>query len=177
MEPSSKIKNFIKKYESLHDGDLRTIGLQPKVCPAGYWTEGWGRVLIGPDGKMLMYGGKYKTIASVLPFSRVKNEAEADAELDKGLREYAKKVLRRLTIQVSQNQFDALLSHYYNCGYSETLYKLVNNRSADKDIKRWFTTKYITAGGTYMKGLQSRRNDEYEIWIGKNYDREYNLSV
>ena len=177
MEASKPLIRFIKHYESLHDGDLKKIGLQPKVCPAGFWTEGWGRVLIGPDGKMLKYGGKYTTIESVLPFSRIKTEAQADADLVEDLKRYANGVRKNLTVQVSQNQFDALLSHRYNCGHSATLYKLVNSCAPEKDIKRWFTTKYITAGGVYMKGLQYRRNDEWEIWAGINYDREYKLSV
>lgn len=30
--------SLIKEFESLHDGDLSVIGLQPKQCPAGIWT-------------------------------------------------------------------------------------------------------------------------------------------
>ena len=37
--------DLIKKWESLHDGNLKLIGLQPKMCPAGYWTEGYGNVI------------------------------------------------------------------------------------------------------------------------------------
>lgn len=37
---------LIKHYESLHDGDLSRIGLQPKMCPAGYWTEGYGHAIL-----------------------------------------------------------------------------------------------------------------------------------
>ncbi len=177
MTPSKKLETFVKHYESLHDGDLKTIGLQPKLCPAGYWTEGYGRVLKGPDGKMLKYSSKYSTVKSVLPFSTIKTECEANEDLSASLKEKGKDVLSWLKVAVNQHQFDALLSHYYNCGKSETLYRLVNSRTPEAEIKRWFTTKYVTAGGVYMKGLQYRRNDEYEIWAGKNYDREYKLSV
>jgi len=31
---------LIVRYESLHDGDLKQIGLQPKMDPIGIWTEG-----------------------------------------------------------------------------------------------------------------------------------------
>ena len=31
--------DLIKHFEGLHDGDLKKIGLQPKKCPAGIWTE------------------------------------------------------------------------------------------------------------------------------------------
>ena len=177
MTPSKKIENFVKAYESLHDGDLSKIGLQPKLCPAGYWTEGYGSVLKGPDGKMLKYDRIFNTIESVLPFSNIRTECEANQDLSAGLKEFARGVSKRLKRTVSQNQFDALVSHSYNCGFSETLYRLVNAQAPEEEIKRWFTTKYVTAGGKYLKGLQYRRNDEYEIWSGVDYDREYNLSL
>ena len=41
MRTSERGMNLIKKYEGLHDGDLKAIGLQPKMCPANVWTEGW----------------------------------------------------------------------------------------------------------------------------------------
>ena len=176
MKPSSKIIEFVKQYESLHDGDLSKIGLQPKLCPAGYWTEGYGHVLRDARGKMLSYKD-YKTVSEVLPFSTIRTEAEAVAQLTRNMEKFAYDVFKRLRINVSQNQFDALVSHSYNCGFSETLYRLVNSCAPESQIKNWFTTKYITAGGVPMKGLQYRRNDEYEIWSGVDYDREYNRSV
>lgn len=38
-------REIVKHYESLHDGDLKQIGLQPKLCPAGIWTQGYGRAM------------------------------------------------------------------------------------------------------------------------------------
>ena len=32
---------LVKHFESLHDGDLTMIGLQPKLCPAGIWKAGY----------------------------------------------------------------------------------------------------------------------------------------
>jgi lysozyme len=40
MKISEKGLDLIKHFESLHDGDLTIVGLQPKMCPAGIWTEG-----------------------------------------------------------------------------------------------------------------------------------------
>lgn len=177
MEPSKEIENFIKSYESLHDGDLTQIGLQPKLCPANVWTEGWGSVLIGPDGKMLRYSEKYKTVEDVLPFSKIKTEEEADKALIANLIERMGHIRNWVNFDLNCFQMDALLSHYYNCGKSETLYRLINRGAPKEIIKSWWTTKYVTAGGTYLKGLQYRRNDEWEIWKGINYNREYKLSV
>jgi GH24 family phage-related lysozyme (muramidase) len=33
-------------YESLNDGDLTLIGLQPKMDCCGIWTEGWGHAMV-----------------------------------------------------------------------------------------------------------------------------------
>lgn len=175
MEPSIKIKNFIKIFESLHDGNLSQIGLQPKPDPVGYWTEGWGHLML-KNGKKLQVKD-YPTIQSVLPYSNIKTTADADKWFDIDLQETIRGVKRRLKIPVSQHQFDALVSHAFNCGYSETLYKLVNGKAKEESIKKWFTTKYTTSMGVYLLGLQYRRNDEYEIWIGKDYEREYNRSI
>ena len=37
--------DLVKSFEGIHDGDLTVIGLQPKMCPAGIWTVGYGRAL------------------------------------------------------------------------------------------------------------------------------------
>jgi lysozyme len=111
---------------------------------------------------------KYRTIST---------ETEAAAALMVDMDATARGVLKRLKICVSQNQFDALVSHAYNCGYSGTMYTLVNGRATEKSIKNWFTSKYITSRGVFLLGLQYRRNDEYEIWAGINYKREYKRSI
>ena len=73
---------LIKKWESLHDGDLKKIGLQPKMCPAGYWTEGYGNVIKDKSGKMLK-GIANKELAYSL--TTVKTETEASEQLRKNI--------------------------------------------------------------------------------------------
>ena len=41
--------DLIKHFESLHDGDLHKIGLQPKMDSVGIWTCGYGRAMIDPN--------------------------------------------------------------------------------------------------------------------------------
>lgn len=175
-KPSLQVIVFIKHYEQLHDGSLKMIGLQPKPDARGIWTEGYGHAMVDRSGKFRTTKD-YPTIQSILPYQTVYTEKEALYLLERDVNIFANGVNRRLKIKVSQHQFDALVSHAYNCGFSETLYRRVNSRASEKDIKSWFTTKYITADGQYLKGLQYRRNDEYQIWAGINYEREYNLSV
>jgi lysozyme len=175
MKPSYSLINFIKKYESLHDGDLHKIGVQPKSDPVGIWTEGYGRAM-RKNGKW-MTTEDYPTQADILPYATIKSEAEAEKALIEDLNKFSKQVMSRLDVDVTQSQFDALCSHSYNCGFSSTLYKLVNTKASEDKLKNWFTTKYITAQGVFLKGLQFRRNDEWEMFSKGDYKREYKISV
>tara|TARA_B100001146_G_scaffold217295_1_gene221722 strand:- start:510 stop:1037 length:528 start_codon:yes stop_codon:yes gene_type:complete len=175
MKASNNLKKFIKTYESLHDGDLSQIGLQPKLDGAGIWTEGWGHPM-RKNGRYMRVED-YPTLASVMPYQKIKTLEDADFYFDKDLAKTEKLVNMYLKVEVNQNQFDALVSHAYNCGISETMYRLVNKKASKEAIKDWFTTRYTTSGGKYLKGLQYRRNDEWEIYAGIDYEREYNLSV
>ena len=174
LKPSKEIIEFIISYESLHDGDLSTIELEPKLCPAGYWTEGYGSV-ITVNGKMA-HAGIFPTLESILPYRTTKTKEEAKEKLIEALNSRCIYVKNKLTVPVNQSQFDALLSHYYNCGYSKHLYHLVNTNADIEEIKEWFMNHYIKAGGKVLKGLQLRRADEFEIYYYKEYKRDYVIS-
>jgi hypothetical protein len=45
MKTSNVGIQLIQEFESLHDGDLTMIGLQPKMDPIGIWTEGYGHAM------------------------------------------------------------------------------------------------------------------------------------
>ena len=70
-----------------------------------------------------------------------------------------------LKVPLKQNQFDALVSHTYNTGGSDTLFKLINQNAPADQIKKWFTTKYITGGGKRLQGLVNRRNAEANLYF------------
>jgi len=80
---------------------------------------------------------------------------------------YEKIVNSKVKIALNQNQFDALVSHAYNTGGSETLFSLINKRAEDLEIRNWFTKRYITAGGKVLKGLIRRRNAESDLFFTK----------
>ena len=82
---------LIKHFETLHDGDLSTIGLQPKMCPAGVWTVGYGRALLGADGKFLK-GKEGKTEAYRQYPNLSENQAEQMLREDTAV--YGKRVLK-----------------------------------------------------------------------------------
>lgn len=174
MKSSLQILSFIKTYEQLHDGDLSMIGLQPKPDARGIWTEGYGHAIRKFNGKFLTLQD-CSTPALAAKYGQVKTEQEAYALLRWDVENVAEGVFRRLNVVVCQQQFDALVSHAYNCGYSDTLYRLVNSGAPEEEIKNWFLTRYITAGGRELKGLVLRRKDEWEIWKHAEYERNYKL--
>ena len=162
MKTGSNGVRLIKQFESLHDGDLSAIGLQPKMCPRGIWTAGYGRALRGKDGKFLV-GKKDKSEAYKM--NTIDNEAEADAALKEDLSVFERIVMSKIKVDINQNQFDALVSHAYNTGGSDTLFKLINKKSPEAQIRRWFETKYVTSGGVRMRGLVTRRKAESDLFF------------
>jgi lysozyme len=154
--------DLIKEFESLHDGDLSHIGLQPKMDPIGIWTEGYGKAMRGPDGQFLKgIKDKDKAYASIT----VHNEAEANSELIKSLPSRELTVAKKIKIPITQNQYDSLVSYTYNTGGSDTLFKLINQKAPEQQIRKWFETKYITANGVKMPGLVRRRKAESDLFF------------
>ena len=69
--------DLIKFYESLHDGNLSKIGLQPKECPAGFWTVGYGRMLKDLSGKPFSGASGYRRMIEMYPDLETITEQEA----------------------------------------------------------------------------------------------------
>jgi len=153
---------LIKSFESLHDGDLNMIGLQPKMDPIGIWTEGYGRVMRDNHGNFIR-GKENKALA----YSRITidNESEAHQALIQDLSSREHTVMQNIKIPLNQNQFDALVSYVYNTGGSNTLYNLINKKADPAIIRRWFETKYITADGKKLPGLIRRRKAEADLFF------------
>lgn len=164
MKTGTKGIKLIKFYESLHDGNLTQVGLQPKMDPVGIWTEGYGRAMRNAKGEFLRGAGNKANAYSSIT---IHNQQEADAAFiaDLAPREYA--VIQKLKITPTQNQFDALVSHFYNTGGSSTLFKLINERASENEIRNWWETKYITADGKVLAGLVKRRKAEADLFFSK----------
>jgi lysozyme len=153
---------LIKKFESLHDGDLKKIGLQPKMDPVGIWTEGYGRAMRDKKGKFIK-GAANKDLAYAL--QTINTEAEAEAALLIDLRTYEDIVERKVKVPITENQRSALVSHTSNTGGSATLFDLINKKALSGEIFHWFTSKYITADGVKLNGLVNRRKAEAELFF------------
>jgi len=162
MRTGKKGIELIKSFESLHDGDLTLIGLQPKMDPIGIWTEGYGRAMRDNKGNFIK-GKENKALA----YSRITidNEPEAQQALLQDLSPREHIVMQNIKVPLTQNQFDALVSYVYNTGGSNTLYNLINKKADPANIRRWFETKYITAGGKKLQGLIRRRKAEADLFF------------
>lgn len=135
MRISQKGIDLIKHYEGCK--------LKAYKCPADVWTIGYGHTANVHEGQII-------------------NEEEAEALLALDLEKFERGVAQLVTIQLTQNQFDALTSFAFNLGLgalkASTLLKRVNAgsfESAKQEFLRW-----INAGGKPMKGLLTRRTAE-----------------
>ncbi len=125
---------------------------KPYLCPAKIPTIGYGSTF-------------YKNGKKVTLKDKPINEEEAEDLLKLILKSFELIVLKKIKVPLSQNKFDALVSHTYNTGGSDTLFKLINQNAPDDQIKKWFTTKYITGGGKRLQGLVNRRNAEANLYF------------
>jgi lysozyme len=144
MKISTSGIEFIKKFEGLC--------LQAYLCPAGAWTIGYGSTQI--VGR------------SVTPKDVISKEI-AEILLKNDLMRFEKIVNERINVTLNQNQFDALVSHTYNTGGSDTLFELINSKATDFAIRNWIETRYTTAKGIPLQGLINRRRKEAEVYFGK----------
>ena len=175
----SGILDLVKHFESLHDGDLKAIGLQPKLCPAGFWTVGYGHVVIDPTTfKALTWKTPYK---DVVKFS-LTDEAEALALLEIDFNKYRLhvKALVNPSVGMTKNEEDALASFTYNVGVgsfkSSTLLRLLNKgdrKGASLEFLKWCKAKDSKTGlMVTLKGLERRRKSEkhfFETGIFKSF--------
>lgn len=143
METSEKGIALIKRFEGLK--------LNAYLCSAGVPTIGYGNTYY-PNGIKVKLGD---TIT----------QEKADELLKDILKKFEGIVNRKLKVKVNQNQFDALVSHTYNTGGSNTLFRLINTGSDKQTIKDWIETRYITANGVKLNGLVRRRKAESDLFF------------
>jgi lysozyme len=124
--------------------------LNAYLCPAKKATIG--------------YGNTFYSNGSKVKIGDVITQAQADELLRLILPEFESIVSKRIHVSLNQNQFDALVSHAFNTGGSDTLFKLVNE---GRDVRQWWTTRYIQGDGKVLAGLVRRRKAEYDLFMSK----------
>jgi lysozyme len=145
MKTSQKGIELIKLFEGCK--------LKSYKCPAGVWTIGYGNTFY-LDGSKVLMGQKI-------------SQVEADMLLLKLLPKYEATVIKNIKVALTQNQFDALVSFCWNCGSSQTLFRLVNQKATDEVIYDWLINHYIMGGGKVLPGLVRRRRVEADLFIKK----------
>ncbi len=163
---NEKCTLLAKHFESLHDGDLTSIGLQPKMCPAGIWTEGYGNAIIDPLTGKFLTGTANKGRASLL--SDIYDESSASKQLEKNLIRYSGKVLRvcaSLTMKFDDDKFSALVSFTYNLGAGALKNMLTSYKNGMDINKAFLLYRFAKVDGvkTELPGLVRRRRAE--AWL------------
>lgn len=132
--------DLIKSHEGLR--------LNAYLCPAGVLTIGYGHT------------------ATVYPNMAI-TTSQAETLLTEDLRKFEDAVSKYVTVPISQNQFDALVSFSFNVGVGafrgSTLLRLLNNkryRQAANEFDRW-----VNGGGVRLPGLVRRRREEKELFL------------
>lgn len=135
--------DLIKHYEGLK--------LAAYLCPAGVPTIGYGSTRLN--------GGPV-TLGTTITIE------EAELALQNDLIFFEKGIKKYVVVQLTQHQFDALVSFAYNLGLgnlkSSTLLKKINAnlfQDAAEEFMRW-----NKAGGKVLLGLTRRREAEKNLF-------------
>lgn len=146
MKPSQKAIDLIKKWEGLY--------LNAYLCPAKVPTIGYGTIRY-PDGKPVRLGEK---------ISMKRAEELLIWEVEKIATQIP-------SLNVNQNQYDALVSFTYNLGIGallkSTLYRKCKANADDPTIKdefmKWTKAK-VNGRLMILKGLVKRRTEEAALY-------------
>ena len=135
---------LIKKFEGCE--------LKAYQCSAGVWTIGYGHTKDVVEGMEI-------------------TQEQAEQMLVDELHEYESYINKYVTVALSQNQFDALVSWTYNLGSTNlknsTMLKVLNAGKYNEvpaQMKRW-----NKAGGEILDGLIRRREAEAALFLDKEW--------
>lgn len=144
---SQKGLDLIKQFEGL--------SLTPYLCPANIVTIGYGNTYY-PNGQKIKLTDPAIT------------QIVAESFLKHSLSTYEKAVDSFCRDDISQSQFDALVSFAYNLGtgalQKSTLIKKVNANPKDVTIADEFM-KWNKANGKVLVGLTKRRQAEANLYF------------
>jgi len=136
---------LIKRFEGLE--------LKAYQDSVGVWTIGYGWTQ-PVDGKKIGPG-------------MVIDQATADRLLKCGVIQYEQGVNQLVKVNITQGQFDALVSFAYNLGLrslsTSTLLRKLN--AGDKQGAANEFGKWVNAGGVKLAGLVKRRAAERELFL------------
>lgn len=143
-----KAEYLCKKYEGLHRVGKDGL-IYPYLCPAGYWTQGWG--LLVEDG-------------SAPPITR----EVADARFSQKLVYFVLAALRLSPVLAGHPaKLAAVTSFIFNLGESRykasTLRRLINEERFEEAAAQF--GRWVWAGGKKLPGLVRRRMEERNVFL------------
>lgn len=137
-------KSLIKEFEGFR--------ATAYLCPANVWTVGYGTTRI--NGNKVSKG------------TRVTTE-EADIFLEQDLKQFEDCINKSVLVELTQNQFDALVAFVYNVGVGNfqksTLLKKLNSGDYEEAAEQFL--RWDKAGGKKLAGLTRRRKAERELFL------------
>ena len=143
MKISQQGIDLVKRFEG--------CSLTPYLCPAGYWTVGYGHVI---------------GIGKTKPEKQLYTQEEVNELLRTDLVRFEQGVLRYCPVHLTQFEFDSLVSFSFNLGLGvlqrSTLRRKILRQ--DKQAAARNILKYNKAGGQVLKGLTRRREAEYRMF-------------
>jgi lysozyme len=141
MNIGTKGLDLIRFFEGLE--------LNAYQCAAGVWTIGYGHTKDVQEGMTI-------------------SEARANEMLAEELNEYESYITGLVTVELNQDQFDAMVSWVYNLGVgnlkASTLLKVLN--AGDYDGVPAQMMRWNKAGGKVLEGLTKRRQAEADLFCG-----------
>jgi lysozyme len=144
MKTSKSGKDLIKSFEGFRSDSY--------ICPAGVPTIGYGTTLIN---------------GLPIPLGISITEDEADLLLEEDLVVFETDITSNVLVELTQNQFDALVSFVYNVGIGNfkksTLLKLINAGEFEKASNEF--PKWNKANKKVLAGLTKRRNAERDLFL------------
>jgi lysozyme len=124
--------------------------LTPYQDIRGIWTDGWGNT------------------HNVIPNGPAISQEQADAELQDNLSCAVAAVNQYVDIEITQEEFDALVDFVFNCGVSafkdSTMLKLLNAGDLNGAANEF--PKWDHAAGQVVAGLLRRRLAEKKEFLG-----------
>lgn len=156
--------DLIKSFEGIRDGDKLTPNFDAYLCPANYWTIGYGHVV--RSGGVMLHGPENKAKARQAYPNGLTLE-QCENLLAEDLTGYCRAVESLVKVPISDNQFAALVSLSYNIGqgaFSKSTLLMRLNRcdysGAAEQFERW-----NKAGGKVLAGLTRRRIAEKTLFL------------
>ncbi len=149
--PMDISQNGVDSLESLEG-----YSAEPYECASKKWTVGYGHRLYSKEARQSAWD---------MPCSL----EDAKAILREDLEFFVKGVNKYVKRELTQNQFDAIVSLVYNIGLGafkkSTLLKRINSGNFEgvpSQMRRW-----NKSDGRILKGLKRRRETEIKLWNKK----------